>query len=211
MKFLSKNGLKNLNHLPEWILLRHPRIPLAVSLSDSFGQSHGFHHNDFDHLPMKRGRLLCLLMVIGIYTVVSLWDNYTSRPVALYERWFGAAVPSDVAELDGLSKFAITESTNWLSFRTSQQRIDQIVARLGMDSVTASKGWQKPNVTQVITIAGKTYHTNWFDDGFFRFQDHLAEIQVYWRGHRSDHHLTGGYALYFVPSTGQAFYTSISI
>lgn len=160
---------------------------------------------------MKRGCLFCLLVGIGIYSVVSLWDGCTSRPDALYERWFGEVVPPDVADLDGLSQFALTESTNWLSFRTSQQRIDQIVARLGMDRVTAHNGWQGPNVTQDIAIAGKTYHTNWFDAGFHRFRDHLAEIQVYWRAHRSDDPLAGGHALYFVPSTGQAFYTSISI
>ncbi|MBL9130481.1 MAG: hypothetical protein JNG86_04730 [Verrucomicrobiaceae bacterium] len=120
-------------------------------------------------------------------------------------------MPPDVVDLKGVSKFALTESTNWISFRTSQQRIDQIVARLGMERVSAPNGWQGPKALQNISISGKTYHTNWFDNGFYRFPDHLSEIQVYWKGHVRDDLLRGGHALYFVPSTGQTYYTSISI
>lgn len=163
----------------------------------------------------KRGCLICLLSVIGIFTLASLWNSYTSRPAALYKRWFGDSVPSDVTVLDGVSRFALTESTRWLSFRTTQQRIDQIVAHLEMDTVTAPEGWQwqegARGVNQEITIAGETYHTNWFAHGLSRFRDHLPEIQVYWKAHSSDRPLISGYALYFVPSTGQALYIFISI
>lgn len=128
-----------------------------------------------------------------------------------FERWIGESVPSDVLDLDGVSKFALTESTRWLSFRTTQEGIDQIVAHLEMDTVTAPGGWQGPGVHQKITIAGKTYQTTWFDRGLSRFQDHLPDIQVYWIAHSSDRPLISGDALYFVPSTGQALYIFFSI
>ena len=160
---------------------------------------------------MKRGCLISLAMLIALYAVVSIWDSYASRPTALYERWFGEPVPTDVTDLDGLSQFALTESTNWLSFRTSQKRIDMITSRLGMAKVVPTNSWLGPNVTQDIVVDGRHYHTNWFDEGFYRFWEHLNEVEVYWKGHQADDILAGGHALYFVPSTGQSFYTSISI
>ena len=160
---------------------------------------------------MKRGCLVSLVAIATIYILATIWDRYTSRPEALYERWFGSPVPADVAHLDGLSQFAITESSNWLTFTTSQQRIDAIVANRGMTRISPEDGWRDTKDTQEIVVAGRTYNTNWFHQGVLRFRENASEIQVYWRGHRSEDILAGGYALYYVPSSGHAYYTSISM
>jgi hypothetical protein len=164
-----------------------------------------------DTSSMKHGCLTSLAVLVALYAIISIWVGHASRPSALYERWFGEPVPSDISDLDGLSQFALTESTNWLYFRTSQQRIDLIVSHLSMAKVSPTHGWHGPGATQDLVVAGKIYHTSWFDPGFYRLHGHLNEIQVYWKAHRPEDILAGGYALYFIPSTGQAFYTSISI
>lgn len=38
---------------------------------------------------MKKGCITTLLVLVGLYGLLSLWDIYASRPSALYERWLG--------------------------------------------------------------------------------------------------------------------------
>ncbi|TLD70277.1 hypothetical protein FEM03_13915 [Phragmitibacter flavus] len=160
---------------------------------------------------MNRGCLKTLVLIVVFYVAISAWDSFTSRPAALYKRWLGEPVPSDVLNLTGRSQFSLAESTKWLLFKTSQNRVDEITSRLGMSKVTPANVWLRENRVQEIEVAGKTYHTNWFYAGIFHFRNHLNEIQVYWKSHEGFDNFRGGYALYFVPSTGEAFYTSISI
>ena len=159
---------------------------------------------------MKRGCITTFVMAITLYAIISAWDAYQSRPTALYERWFGEPVPSDVTNLKGESRFSLTESTHQLSFNCAQERIEVIRSHLGMSKIEPDGGWHGPGVTMDIEVNGRTYHTNWFDAGLCGFRGHLNEIQVYWKGHQPDDLIAGGYALYFVPSTGEAFYRSIS-
>ncbi len=160
---------------------------------------------------MKKGCITTLLFLVGLYVLLNFWDIYASRPSALYERWLGEPVPSDVTQLDGRSQFALTESTRWLSFHTTQSRIDTIRNHLGMSPVLALKGWGGPNVLEELQIDGRSYHTNWFGCGMRQFTAHLTDLQVYWKPHGSGDSLSSGYALYYSPSLGLAYYTLISI
>ena len=160
---------------------------------------------------MKKACITTLLLLVGICVLLNLWDIYASRPSALYEQWLGGPVPTDVTQLDGRSQFALTESTQWLSFHTTQSRIDTIRSQLGMSPVVALKGWSGPNVVQEVQIDGRTYHNSWFGDGMHPFTAHLTDLQVYWKAHGSGDPLSRGYALYYSPSLGLAHYILISI
>jgi len=160
---------------------------------------------------MKKGCITPLLFLVGIYLLLHLWDTYTNRPEALYERWLGEPVPADVTQLDGKYEFALTESTHWLSFHTNQTRIDSIRSHLGMFPVIALKGWVGPDVLQEIQIDGRTYQTSWFGYGIHSFTDHLTDLQVYWKGRDGSDSISSGYALYYSPSLGLAYYTVFSI
>lgn len=159
---------------------------------------------------MKKGCITTLLFLVGIFILLRLWHTYENRPSALYKRWFDRPVPADVTHLDGRSRFALTESTRWLSFHTTQARIDAIRSHLGMASVTALGGWSDPKALHDVQINGRTYHTNWFGFGMHSFSDHLTDLQVYWKANGGDH-LSSGYALYYSPSSGLAYYTLISL
>jgi hypothetical protein len=43
------------------------------------------------------------------------------------------------------------------------------------------------------------------------FTAHLTDLQVYWKAHGSGDLLSSGYALYYSPSLGLAYYTLISV
>jgi hypothetical protein len=43
----------------------------------------------------------------------------------LHERWIDDTVPEDVSDLDGHYRFALTESTAWLSFKTTEARLSR--------------------------------------------------------------------------------------
>ncbi len=142
---------------------------------------------------------------------MSLWDTYSNRPSALYQRWIGGPIPADVTQIEGRSEFALAESTRWLSFHTTPSRIDTIRSHLGMSPVVALNGWSGPAAVEEVLINGRSYHTGWFGYGMHRFNAHLTDLQVYWKPHDSGDLFSSGYALYYSPSLGLAYYTLISI
>lgn len=160
----------------------------------------------------KKGCLRILAVIAALFVAFKVWTAYSNRPVGLYKRWIDDTVPEDVSELDGYYRFALTESTAWLSFKTTETRIAEIVKAKGMHEVIPESPWNDGNNSRRYSINGKNQGGNWFDIGGLRhFKPVPPDLKVYWRSHDGSNESYSGWALYFSKSTGEAYWTSISI
>ncbi len=105
------------------------------------------------------------ILLVGLWVIAKGTFAFLDRPTALYKRWIGGVVPEDVWELDGCYSFAITESTAWLSFKTTEERIAAIVKGHGMHEVLPETPWSDGTDSRRYSIDGKRSGGNWFDIG----------------------------------------------
>lgn len=160
----------------------------------------------------RKGCLPIVVTGVAVLVALTLWRNYSNRPAALYERWIGDAVPDDVLHLDGHYRFALTESVAWLSFKTAEARIARIVERNELHEVVPDRPWNEKGDSRWYSIDGKRHGGNWFDiGGLWRFDPVPPDLKIYWRNHDGRNATDSGWALYFSPGSGVAYWTSISI
>lgn len=162
---------------------------------------------------MKRPGCLRIVAVIAIlFVAFKVWTAYSNRPAGLYKRWIDETVPEDVSDLDGYYRFALTESTAWLSFKTTEERVAGIVEAANMHEVVSETPWNDGSDSRRYSINGNNQAGNWFDvGGLWHFKPVPRDLKVYWSSHDGSDETYSGWALYFSKSTGQAYWTSISI
>ncbi|YCM46691.1 hypothetical protein V2O64_11735 [Verrucomicrobiaceae bacterium 227] len=130
----------------------------------------------------KHGCLRTLLIVLLVFTAIKGCSAFVNRPSALYQKWLGTPVPEDVTELRGNFTFQLTESVAWLSFKAPPDRIAQIVQDRGL--APSLESW----LTPIKTLP--------------------ADQVIYWvPNHPGDQSRFGGWALYYSPSTQEAYFT----
>ena len=105
---------------------------------------------------MKKKVYLRILAVIAILLVVhTAWTAYSNRPSGLYKRWIHDTIPEDVSDLKGDFRFALTESVAWLSFKTTEERIGEIVDAKNMIEVIPETPWNVRNDARRYSINGR--------------------------------------------------------
>jgi hypothetical protein len=130
----------------------------------------------------KHGCLRALCIILFIFAAIKGCSAFVDRPSALYQKWLGTPVPADVTELKGDHTFQLTESIAWLSFKAPPDRIAKIVQRRGL--APSQESWLKP------------------------INSLPADQVIYWvPNHSGDKSRFGGWALYYSPTTQEAYFT----
>jgi len=121
-------------------------------------------------------------------------------------------VPADVSNLEGGSKFYITESIAFLSFSAPLSRIETIVTEHGMYEVIPETPWHIQADSRWVELDGSRRSTNWFELSGWRGGASLPkDLRVFWVGHDGSSETFSGWVLYYSQSSGEAFWDSRSI
>jgi hypothetical protein len=149
----------------------------------------------------RSGWLKWIIGVVVLVAFVKGCSAYRNRPAALYERWLGGPVPEDVTDLKGKFQFQLTESFGFLSFKAPPARIAAIVSENGFQWVEPNPPWQVESTSRQVRIGSYTGPAMWFQ----RSKPFPPDQEVYWQGRKGDDPMNGGWALYYRPSTQEAF------
>ena len=154
----------------------------------------------------KKGCLKLIFILLIFFGVFKGCSAYQNRPSALYKRWLGTPVPEDVTNLKGAYKFQLTESICFLSFNAPPERITQIVAENEMTLVVPDIPWDQIDSTSQIKVTVGDFSGDgyWFQ----REKPYPLGQQIYWASSNEDEkNLSGGWALYYEPSSQKVFFT----
>ena len=159
-----------------------------------------------------RRRWKIIIALIIAFVAMKGCSAYRNRPVALYERWIGSSVPSDVSNLEGGYKFQLTESIAWLSFVAPEGRVSDIVESKGMLEVLPETPWHVKVDSRSVTLGGSLQLTNWFNLASWEGGAIPEDLRVFWLSNAEQKTETfSGWALYYSPSSGRAFWTLLTI
>ena len=162
---------------------------------------------DEDQQKRKSGCGRWLLILAICFLGMKACSAFTNRPVALYKRWIGTSVPSDVSSVTGDYEFWLTESIAWLAFETNQERVDKIVARLGMETVVAPLA-PGEEADEASRFSGN--EAVWFLQ-IVTFDPMPANLQIYRKPFRDGgDYSSPSWVLYYRPSSKKVYWTSLN-
>ena len=162
---------------------------------------------------MKRGKRwkIFIALVIG-FVAMKGCSSYQNRPAALYQRWIEDKVPSDISNLKGGFKFQLTESIAWLTFVAPESRVFQIVQAKKMLEVSPRTPWHVKADSRGVELGGVRKNTNWFEISSWEGGAIPEDLKVFWLSNDEGKTMTfSGWALYYSPSSGRAYWTLRSI
>lgn len=155
----------------------------------------------------KYGCLIWIGVFLALYAACKIYSAHSNRPAGLYQTWFGTPVPKDVTELKGGHKFQLTESSAWLSFKAPPERIAEIVKNRRMRLVEAHPHWVVGSNTRVYTDGKSSGEGPWLWRSEKWHNSISGDQEIYWISSSPENiDFTSGWALYYSPSTQEAFY-----
>jgi len=144
----------------------------------------------------KHGCFIAIVILLVLFGIIKGCTAYHNRPAALYERWLGEPVPSDVTELKGVYKFQLTESIAILSFKAPPERIAQIIKNNNFTPITATPHWSIPSDSRTITGGSYTGGEEWLGMSPARKKLIPDDLEIYWIPIHPESKISGRFLYY---------------